>query len=376
MKKFLIVAPVLFFTFVVFVAERQTQESQEPENPGPEIEAILSLSSAERQEPHLLKLIERVGVAQAQEELYRSGLPFTGESHLLVHTIGEYIYENFGSEGLSLCRDYFLSACYHAFIINDLADNGIEGLAETVEQCSRGGRHVLAQCAHAAGHGFVAWNDYDLLASLGMCDRLGEGAEGIPLFNCYDGVFMENLWGVHGGGPSPKRWVKEEDPYYPCNDPRIPDKYLGGCWSNQGSLMFQMYNGDLEKVAGLCNAVSDGQYREICYNSFARQIHPLTEGRADLAFEYCGAATNEYWRNYCVETIMESAFSVGDQEVMPYEICPGVSDLEEPYCYERLFGLIYSYSEGLERAKLLCGKITEESYREECFDFQERQGFN
>ena len=331
----------------------------------PEIEKILALRTVNEQEPELLKLLNRVGPEVAQEELYGSGLPFTGETHLLVHTIGNFIYKNYGSEGLKLCKNYFLSACYHAFIINDLADNGMEGLAKTIQLCGEAGVPVLSQCSHAAGHGFVAWNDYDLISALPMCDELGDKGGNVPLFNCYDGVFMENLFGVHAGEPSPKRWIKEDDRHYPCNDPRIPKKYLPGCWANQASLMYQMYRGNLEKVAEGCDAVVNPDHKETCYNNFARQIHPETLGKTDKAFELCKNATGKKWQNYCLNTLVAAAFSVGDQEKMPFEICNRISDLEKKQCYDILFGLISLYSPNKSRASALCDIISDSLYREE-----------
>lgn len=363
------------FLLIVWLSGQPTYKSEvsqvlpEPPTP-PEVKKILALRAVNEQEPELLKLLNRVGPEVAQEELYISGLPFTGETHLLVHTIGGFIYKNYGSEGLRLCKDYFLSACYHAFIINDLADNSMRGLAKTMGLCAEAGNAVLSQCSHASGHGFVAWNDYDLITSLKMCDELGKMGGDAPLFNCYDGVFMENLFGVHAGEPSPKRWIDNDDRYYPCNDSRIQEKYLPGCWANQASVMYQMYDGDWKKVAEGCDAVVNPDHKETCYNNFSRQIHPETFGEADKAFELCKNATGEKWQNYCLNTLVSAAFSVGDQEKMPFEICNRINDLEKKQCYDILFGLVSFYSHNKSRANALCDIISDSLYREQCKGYQ------
>lgn len=308
-----------------------------------EIRKIKSFSTTSEQSEELLKLLNRVGPVVAQEEMFQSGLPFTGETHLLIHTIGNYIYDKYGIEGLSLCRDYFLSACYHGFIINTLGDHGVTGVAKAIEKCNKaGGGVVSSQCAHAAGHGFVAWQDYDLLKALEMCDDLGKQVEGAGVsfgyFNCYDGVFMENVWGVHDGAPSEKRWVNQNDVYYPCNDPRIPEKYLEGCWADQATLIYQHFKGDLRKTAQICDGLENDGYKEMCFNNLSRQIHPLTQGSIDKVFTLC-KTTGENWYDYCILTNMSAYWSVGDHQI-PKKICQRLTGSAKAECFTRLNAMI------------------------------------
>ncbi len=330
---------ILLLSLAAYVIPANLDNIGQEKAPAPEIAKILSLRSTKEQSVELLKLLERVGPREAQEEMLHSGLPFTGETHLLIHTIGDFIYDEFGKEGLSECRDYFLSACYHAVILNTLGDNGMDGVVEAMEICEKaGGRTVASQCAHGAGHGFVAWHDYDLLKALQMCDELGEKAANFPYYNCYDGVFMENIWGVHNGAPSEKRWVKADDLYYPCNDPRIPEKYVNGCWSNQATLIYQHLKGNLRKTAEVCDSVENTQYKETCYNNFSRQIHPLTGGSIEKVKSICENATGEAWRDYCILTNVTAYWSVGDHE-LPEKICESLADPLRQKCLERLEGL-------------------------------------
>lgn len=306
-----------------------------------------------------------MGPVEAQEQMLRSGLPFTGETHLLIHTVGDFIYDRYGPDGLPYCRDYFLSACYHGFIINTLADHGIKGMAEVMDKCVAAPPGVSAQCAHASGHGFVAWHDYDLVKGAEMCDELGARVENFPYFNCYDGVFMENVWGVHDGKPSEKRWVKSDDFFYPCNDSRIPEKYLKGCWSNQATLVYQYLHGNLEKTAKFCDGVPEAEYRDTCYNNLYRQIHPLTNGKPDRALSLC-EKTGDNRQEECILTNMQAYWSVGDREV-PYEICRILSGPIQSDCFERLIGMVnYHYAEEPREKELYCDKILSKTYQDSC----------
>ncbi len=286
----------------------------------------------------LKTLLAEVGPEKAQEIMFHSGLPFTGQTHLLIHTVGDYIYKQYGEEGLKYCKDYFLSACYHAFILNTLADHGMEGMIEVMKSCWQAGNNVAPQCAHGAGHGFVAWHDYDLLKALKMCDALGEKSENFPHFNCYDGVFMENFWGVHNGAPSPKRWISETDLSYPCDDPRIESKYLNACWGNQATRAYQYFQGDLSRTATFCDSVPNPTHRDFCYNNLGRQIHPLTAGDVSKVFSLCAVATGTERQNECVMTNVLSYWSVGDKE-LPRKICAAAEEPLRSRCFARIQGL-------------------------------------
>jgi len=332
----------------------------------PELVQLLAEKDRAVQAKIVRAMAEKYGPSQALDYMARSGLPFTGETHLLVHEIGDVAYERYGEEALSYCNESFLSACYHGVILNMLAERGMQGVAKTIGHCKEAGIHVFTQCSHAAGHGFLASEDYRVLSALPLCDQLGAIDPSIPVFNCYDGVFMENIFGVHEGKPSPNRMVRPDDPYYPCN--AVPEKYRGGCWSNQATLMAELFRGDLRKVAQHCDAVKNSEYQRICYDNFARQIHPVTKGKTDRAIELCDNATGA-WKTTCLITLINAAFSVGDRKDMPYEICSYLSAQKSgstDLCYQNLFGVIGSYATDDHGLREFCSFVREDERRTEC----------
>lgn len=308
-------------------------------------------------------LMEKIGPEEAQEELFRSGLPFTGQTHLVNHASGEYLYKKYGPAGLAKCREYFLASCNHGFVISAIAKGGMPEVAKTMQECQKAGPAVFSQCAHAVGHGFLASEGYkELLKSLELCDQVEFSSGQFPKFNCYDGVFMENIWGVHDGQPSPDRWVKESDPVYPCNDKRIDPKYILACWSNQPALAYQLFKGDIKKVGQLCDRVKENENKEMCFNGLARQIHPITAGDVDAVFGICSLLPGE-WNNYCVVINANAYFSVGDREI-PFAICDRIQETAKDQCYNKLVVTI-KYQKKKEIPDL-CGKIKEETWREKC----------
>lgn len=330
-----------------------------------EIGEIKAASSLDEQVKLYKNLIERVGPEQAQEELYASGMPFNGQTHLLNHTVGDWLYEKYGAAGLTRCKEYFLASCYHGFTLHAIASGGMNEVKKIMAECGKDGPTVSVQCSHAVGHGFLTSVGYkNLLDGLKLCDQATEEIPNFPLFNCQDGAWMENIWGVHEGKPSPDRWVKDNDPFYPCNDPRVPYQYINACWSNQPPHIYQMFGGDLKKVGEVCSQAKDPKHQETCFNGLARQIHPLADGKVEAIFSKCRLMP-QAWVDYCVAVITSSEFSVGGRE-LPYEICLSVWQSGKNQCYENLFGAMRAYARTSQELSDFCGKVKEQVWRERC----------
>lgn len=333
---------------------------------GNEISQIKAVSDIREQIKLYRQLIERVGPEKAQIALLESGLPFTGQTHLLNHAVGDYLYEKFGPAGLLQCKDFFLSSCYHGFILHAIADGGMPQVKKTFDYCLGAGPTVSSQCAHGIGHGFLANEGYkNLIQALNTCDEAASSINNFPVFNCYDGVFMENIWAVHDGKPSPDRWVKEGDTMYPCNDKRIDDKYLEACWSNQPSLAYQFFKGNVKKVANLCFQVKNIDYQRMCFDGLARQIHPLTNGKSSITLQLCNLMPNEKWNNFCVTVNAGASYAVGDRDV-PFQICAETRPSGKEDCYNRVFSNVGAYKKVGEDFKTLCSKVSEPEWRKKC----------
>lgn len=360
----LIAAAILLFSskFPLRIAPpKQTQ------GPPQEITQIKVTQDLKQQVVLYKKLIDRVGPVAAQDDLEVSGLPFTGQTHLLNHTVGEYLYQKEGVSGLKDCREYFLASCYHGFILNAIAVGGIPEVVKVMETCKQEGINtVYPQCAHAVGHGFLAFIGYkNLTKALTMCDSMTQNIADFPSFNCQDGVFMENIWALHdGNGPSPDRWVKDSDPVYPCDDKRIDSKYLLACWSNQPSLMYQQFRGDLKKVADQCAKITPANLEDMCYNGLSRQIHPIAAGSLDKTFQLCSLLGGQ-WTDYCININDTASFSVGDRS-LPFAICEKIDAAGKDQCYQGLVGMINAYAKSPDEHSSWCDKVTDSTWQERC----------
>lgn len=332
----------------------------------PEIQAIIGLRGVNEQVPWYRKLIERVGPLEAQEALLRSGLPFTGETHLLNHTVGDYLYARYGVGGLTQCKDYFLSSCYHGFVLRAIGAGGMPEVARVITECRKGGVPVVHQCSHAVGHGFLASVGYaHLTKALELCGGAKRAAPDLGEFNCEDGVFMENVWGVHDGQPSPDRWVKEADPNYPCSDPRIPTRYVRACWSNQPMLLYQRFDRDVGKVGLVCEGIKNQEHREMCFHGLARQIHPIAAASVEQTLALCGLLPGD-WPAFCVAVNASAGISVGDRD-FPFLLCAAAQTDGKEQCYRELVSGLQTYYGGQpETRRSLCTKIRDGAWRERC----------
>lgn len=331
----------------------------------PEMKDLLQTEDQDTRLKAARKLVERVGVEDALEILEHSPLPHTGEGHLAVHQIGFYAYQKYGLESILKCKDYFLYACYHGAIIEAASDQGIPAIKKMTDYCKASAvRHF--QCVHAAGHAILAIWDYpNLPDALKTCDDLYEGDKEFPnaLSSCHNGVFMENLFGVHdwGTGKETERKWLSDDPYFPCS--YFGEKYQRGCWLNQGARIYQMDSGDIAKTSQDCQKIDNSQYVEWCMDNLARQIHPLTNGDIIKVFSLC-PLVGDTWREHCITVNAGSYYSVGGRQEA-IAICQRAIPQTKLKCYELVVGQIISDPIDKKQKFSLCQQL-EEPHRSQC----------
>lgn len=322
----------------------------------PELKDILSSDDQTTRLTAARKLVERVDVEEALEILNKSSLPHTGEGHLVVHQIGFYAYKKYGVDSILKCKDYFLYACYHGTIIEAASDQGFESIVKMTDRCKASSVRYF-QCVHAAGHSILAMWDYDVPKALETCDNLYEKEEKFPeaLSSCHNGVFMENLFGVHdwGSGKELKREWLSEDSYFPCN--HFEEKYQKGCWLNQAARIYQMQKGDIGKTTEICEGAGNEQYTAWCMDNLARQIHPLTLGDPIKSFQFC-QQVGAKWYDNCVVVNAGSFYSVGGRNEAIF-ICSQVPPQVKSECYNRVIGQIVSDPIEKSEKEKLCQKI-------------------
>ncbi|HSW47835.1 MAG TPA: hypothetical protein VLG67_02030 [Candidatus Saccharimonadales bacterium] len=324
-----------------------------------EIQAILSEKDFRKQVAQYTKLIERVGPIEAQEEFQHSGIPFTGQMHLLNHTVGNIIWKKYGPKGITMCKDYFSSSCYHGFILNAIGDGKLDNINLAMKECKKVGWESYLQCAHAVGHGFLAYLGYaNMMKALDMCDQVKTNIKDFAANYCYNGVFMENIWGLHEGRPSPDRWVSKDDMRFPCDYKELKERHLPECWYNQAlHLNNEFFHGDLVKVAKVCDTVEGDRSKYMCFDGVFRSLHSMTANDIPKKFDKCKQMPNG-WEETCIALQAGASFQQGDRE-LPFIIC-AETKVGKSKCYQEIAnsiqGNIYKVAEKNE----LCKRIPNE----------------
>jgi hypothetical protein len=147
------------------------------------------------------------------------------------------------------------------------------------------------QCLHGLGHGLMITSGYDLPLALKVCNRL---ASDWDQESCKGGVFMENISTSYGVR---SRWVRDDDPVYPCNAVARDDKST--CYQLSTSRVLQVVGADWERVAEICAGVEEGWTRQ-CFESMGRDVSTQSHREAEGISEACAAARAHGGERDCV----------------------------------------------------------------------------
>ena len=147
------------------------------------------------------------------------------------------------------------------------------------------------QCLHGLGHGLMITTGYNLPVALKVCDHLRTEWEAT---SCNGGAFMENISTSYGVR---SRYVKDEDPVYPCNWVAEADKLT--CYQLVTSRILQVVGVDWEEVARICSEVEEG-WVQACFQSFGRDVAGQTRRDVEEILEACAVARPYDGERECV----------------------------------------------------------------------------
>lgn len=183
-----------------------------------------------------------------------------GDDHLRAHQIGEQTFISYGlsSKVVLRCGTDFNYGCMHGYI--EEAEAKIKGsdslslskiLCDPIEDSSNYSFNMKHFCYHGIGHAIMEDVDYDLQAALDQCDQLKDE---IAQNGCWQGVFMENVFGFTSGETDNGTFSKT-DPLAPCD--AVAKKYQSQCYVNQEGYLFSYFHMDVYKAAQACLAAGD-----------------------------------------------------------------------------------------------------------------------
>jgi hypothetical protein len=213
---------------------------------------------------------------------------------------------------------------------------------------------LLYQCVHGLGHGLMIYSGDDLFYSLRVCDHLTTSFDQIA---CTGGVYMQNL----ATGMVSSRFLKPNDPIYPCNVVSERHKYY--CYLQVTERILQVVGYNWPKVAAWCRRSEPG-WVATCFQSFGRDASGSTQYRPQQTLALCADAGNMEG-----ECIYGAARDYGNNFAGGREAAQLCQLAATPYrarCFEgvgTILGALHRYEAGRRAA---CTAVTPQRYLRAC----------
>jgi hypothetical protein len=253
------------------------------------------------------------------------------DCHRIAHTIGAASlvhYDGSVAKALANGRATCWSGYYHGVVERSFVGTAESGLpTRSREICAdpdiRRTSFLAYQCVHGLGHGLMIHTGYDLPLALEVCNKLETAWDHD---SCEAGVFMENISSSYG---IKSRWLKDDDPIYPCN--AVAEKYKLYCYLMLTSRVLQLNGYDWQKAAATCRQ-SDPGWIATCFQSLGRDASGNTRQNAPKILEICAVADD-----MTGECIYGAARDITSNDASPRRaqvLCETATARFRAYCFE------------------------------------------
>lgn len=230
----------------------------------------------------------RAALNQMQEDI-KSNDALARSCHILTHEIGHYAYQRYKSFGkaLAFSNEICNSGYLHGVIESHfLQESDVLSKMEMVCDDLKENSFTAWQCYHGVGHGLMLFTTNDLNLSLEYCKKFSYD---FARSNCVNGIFMENFnteQKIH-----PSKYLKHEDPFYPCNEQKV--SYKEHCYYYAPTYYLSFSKNTYEGAIQECMKI-EGDYGRSCISGVGGQMmkeninNPRFVER--ICLEYAGTA--------------------------------------------------------------------------------------
>jgi hypothetical protein len=275
--------------------------------------------------------------------------------HRIVHSIGSASLARYEgnvakafAEGSASCwSGYYHGILERAFVDADRGDLGTISRRLCDDEGIRATDYLAYQCVHGLGHGLMIYTGYNLPISLRVCDRL---ATDWDQSSCSGGVFMENISSSYG---FTSKWLKDDDPVYPCNSVAKRHKYY--CYLMVTSRILEQNGYDWEDAAATCTAV-EKEWIDICFQSLGRDASGSTRQDAGKIVRLCGLAAR--WADDCVYGAARDITSNDAGARRARLLCGRASAALKPTCFNGIGTILRGLSASEDEVRAACAAAT------------------
>ena len=288
--------------------------------------------------------------------------------HEATHYLSRNEYRKTGSvpQVYSQCDSTCHGGCYHGVLEQYIKDKGLayEALfSEFPKVCGKSEDFasplVFNECHHGLGHAAMFVTDMDVPGSLALCDALQD----LNLQErCWSGVFMENS-SSSTNNDHPGRYVKAEDPLFPCNT--LDQKYAKLCYRYQSSHFALITNHNWSETAKLCLKVPN-DYQNDCVRTIGTNQVGFTQD-TNVMRNNCSLMPNSHFQEVCYTGVISSfAYRyVGDMGKME-SFCASIEKSFQEACIKQIGSSVVDWSKDNNEAFSWCDKITNPKFISWC----------
>ena len=337
-------------------------------------------------------LAKNKGAEYAFRVLERADLPLVVDLHLLGHFIGDELFKQMGSEGMSYCTDALRNACSHAIVINLFYQKGVHALEEIACQTAPGHANSYRLCYHGLGHGVFAYAQYDLAKTIELCKKTAtKKHHGLEYPECIGGAVMEQ---ISGGDHNKEIWRKQRLNNLNSNNP------LNICYSlisdPEARIMCLSYltpylleiegknslipsDQTIQRAFNHCNTIplDEHQNRFGCYGGFGKEFTPLAKNK-DIRnietltteeikniYHWCLLSPAEDGQKYCIYSAQKSIYWSGavDKKYLINFCNKAPSHIIRDYCFEESIETVKISNKNILYYLNFCSNIPGKFYR-------------
>lgn len=275
--------------------------------------------------------VEKNGAQNAYEEfkVFNHKAPFE-KQHLETHIIGELLYEYEDVEGIIVCDSSFGFGCYHGFFGTALADQGIGIVSKLDKICIDTYGPLGGGCIHGIGHGIIEYMGYDNLS--GALEVCKETTQITKTIGCTSGVFMEYNTPLVFSDNNVRTGLlpfDPESPYGACTE--VAKEFQASCYFELAQWWSAVLNDDNEKMATLCDGVSDLENRKYCTLGVGSMIAISSRFDVTESIRKCSFVSPDE-ETICLAGVTWSFFADPKHKEEARELCDGLSYNERELC--------------------------------------------
>jgi len=259
------------------------------------------------------------------------------QCHQMVHVVGRTALKKYTELADTFQRgDHFCWAGYYHGAMEQLSiEKGYDYiLNHTDEICSK----IAAKerysfyhynCVHGMGHGFMMVQDNELFKVLASCDKMSDDWE---RQSCWGGAFMQNVMEAQTSADHTSKYLKRDQPMYPCT--AVAEKYKYQCYLMQTSYALEVSGYDFSKIFALCGGLTgtDAAYRVTCYQSAGRDASGQSASNVEQTVSTCLLDKSSEARTNCVIGAVKDFISYFYSDQQAQKLCDALPLELQPIC--------------------------------------------